>query len=1139
VDTRLTFGILGPLEVKRGATLVRVGGPRQRALLALLLCHANRVVSRDQLIDELLGDQPAESAERMLRVHVSRLRKALAEGADGAEPRLRAQPPGYVLRVADGELDLHAFDGLAAAGRQALTNGDPARAAALLREAESLWRGRPLADLESERFTRSEVQRLGALRLGVVEDRIEAELAAGRHGSLCSELERLVAEHPLHERLRGQLMVALYRSGRQADALGCYRATRSLLVEELAVEPGPHLKMLHRAILDHDPALDLALPQARPESGHYSPAAGSEPPHDSTAHDSTARSPRRWTRRAALAVSVAAVLAGVAAFIPLSRHATAAKTLNANLLALVSPESGAVQATVPLHAPPTDVAAGAGSLWATEAGAGLVVRIDPTRHAVAATIPVGTSPSRITVGGGQAWVLDPADRTVSRIDPRTDVVAQTISLPSRPSDLLLSTGSLWVTSQDAGTVTRIDPGSGRIVSVTRTPGDPAGLAAADGAVWVATDRSGTVTRIDTGTGAATRSIRVGDAPAAAAGGAAGLWVLDSLDATVAHVDPRRGAVTETVPLGGAPAAMVQSSDGVWIADSQHGTLLRVAPRRGVVTRFQLGGHLTAIAASGSGLWAAVGAAGASHRGGTLTSMTSYAVIDTIDPAAGTSNNVAPAQFFGLINDGLVTLDHAAGPDGSRLVPDLALALPAPADHGLAYTFQLRPGIRYSTGALVRPSDVTHSFQRLFTLGGSGVSYYSAIVGAAACEKAPGTCDLSRGVAASDRAGTVTFHLSRPDPDFLYKLTLAYADVLPAATPARQARAPLPATGPYRISRYLPGRELLLVRNRRFREWNAAAQPAGYPDRIRVRLDLSPAQGAAAVARGEADFMPNLGRNPASTGYFSQHRSQVRVNPVMITGFVFLNVRTPPFTDVRVRRAVNLALDRGLVVSRYGGPVAAQPTCQILPPGLAGYRRYCPYTRSPTAAGTWDAPDLAQARRLVAASGTAGMPVRVWDLIAPPGTVNETRIVVATLRQLGYRASLRLLPESTYFAYTLDSRNRAQVIEGGWGADYASANTFIGKLACSYFVPGNGPATTDGSEFCDPALDRQITRAAALQATDPRAAATRWAQLDRQLTDQAVFLPTVTPNEVDLLSRRVGNYEYNPVWGVLVDQLRVG
>ena len=241
MGTRLTFGILGPLEVKHGATPVRVGGPRQRALLALLLCHANRVVSRDQLIDELLSDQPAGSAERMLRVHVSRLRKALSEAEDAGEPRLRARPPGYVLHVSPGELDLDRFDDLTAAGRQALAGGDPASAAALLREAESLWRGRPLADLESESFTRSEVQRLEALRLGLVEDRIEADLAVGRHTALCSELERLAAEHPLHERLRGQLMLALYRSGRQADALDSYRAARSLLVEELAVEPGPQL----------------------------------------------------------------------------------------------------------------------------------------------------------------------------------------------------------------------------------------------------------------------------------------------------------------------------------------------------------------------------------------------------------------------------------------------------------------------------------------------------------------------------------------------------------------------------------------------------------------------------------------------------------------------------------------------------------------------------------------------------------------------------------------------------------------------------------------------------------------------------------------------------------------------------------
>jgi YVTN family beta-propeller protein len=1131
------FAILGPLEVKRGTTLVRIGGPRQRALLALLLCHANRVVSRDHLIDELLSDQPAGPAERILRVQVSRLRKALADGDAEADPRLLARPPGYVLRVTDGELDLHAFDYLAAAGRQALADGDPNRAAALLREAESLWRGRPLADLESESFARLEVQRLEALRLVVVEDRIEAELATGRHTALCSELGHLIAEHPLQERLRGQLMLALYRSGRQADALESYHAVRALLVHELAVEPGPQLRQLQLAILAQDPALDLPRPVARPGTAPLpkvpaGPAASGQGPLEAAAH---AGRRRRHTRWAGLALAAAVALA---LLVPLPHHATATTPVNANLLALISPTDGTVRATVPLRGPPADVAAAPGSLWVAETGAHQVVRIDPKRRAVTATIPVGTAPSRIIVGGDQVWVLDPADRTVSRIDPQADTVAQTIALDGQPSDLLLTAGSLWVADQGDGTVLRIDPATGRTQGITRTGGDPASLAAADGAVWVATDRSGTLMRIDARTGTLTSTTRVGDAPAVTGAGPAGLWVLDPLDATVSRVDPRDGAVTATVPLGGAPTAMVQSGGGVWLADRRNGMLLRLAPRHELITRFRLGGQVRALAAAGGDLWAAIDAAGPGHRGGTLTSMTSYAKIDTIDPAAGNSNNLVPSQFFGLINDGLVTLDHAAGLDGTRLVPDLALALPPPSGDGRTYTFHLRPGIRYSTGTLVRPSDVTRSFERLFQLGSSAVSYYRAISGTAACLRAPRTCDLSGGIAADDRVGTVTFHLDQPDPDFLYKLTLAYADVLPAATPGRQAQTPLPATGPYLISRYLPGRELLLVRNPRFQEWNAAAQPAGYADRIRIRLDLGSAQGAAAVARGEVDFMPNLGQNPGSTGYFSQHRDQLRINPVMITGFMFLNVRTPPFNDARVRQAVNLALDRGLVVNHYGGPVAARPTCQIIPPALAGYRRYCPYTLDPAAGGAWHGPDLARARKLVAASGTAGMQVIVWDTVASPGAVNETLDAVATLRQLGYRASLRRLPESTYFAYTLDSRNHAQVIDGGWSADYPSADTFIGKLACSYFAPGNGPATSDGSEFCDPAVDRQITQAAALQATDPQAAAARWAQLDRQLTDRAVFLPTVTPNEVDLVSRRAGNFQYNPVWGALIDQLWV-
>jgi peptide/nickel transport system substrate-binding protein len=341
-----------------------------------------------------------------------------------------------------------------------------------------------------------------------------------------------------------------------------------------------------------------------------------------------------------------------------------------------------------------------------------------------------------------------------------------------------------------------------------------------------------------------------------------------------------------------------------------------------------------------------------------------------------------------------------------------------------------------------------------------------------------------------------------------------------------------------ISRYLPGRELLLVRNPRFREWSAAAQPAGYPDQILIRLDLSAAQGAAAVASGQGDFTPNLGRIPADAAYFLHHRSQLQVNPFMATAFIFLNVNAAPFNNPRVRQALNLALDRRKVVADYGGPLAAQPTCQVLPPELSGYLRYCPYTRAPGADGSWHAPDLVRARQLIAASGTVGMQITVWNTPAPPTAVSETREAVAALRQLGYRVSLRLLPDSTYFAYTNDSRNRAQVIDGGWSTDYPSADDFIGKLTCGNYVPRDGLATTDASEFCDPVLDRQVARAAALQPTDPPAAAALWARLDRQLTDLAIWLPTVTPSEADLISRRAGDYQYNPVWGALLDQMWV-
>ncbi|MBA3428766.1 MAG: winged helix-turn-helix domain-containing protein [Actinobacteria bacterium] len=264
MTTRLEFRILGPLAVRTDGAAVPIGGPKQRALLALLLLSPNRVVARDRLVGELFAAQSVNSADHALRNQVSRLRKVLGLASAG-EPRLTARAPGYLLRVEPGELDLERFEQLAAQGREALESGDPAAAADALRAAEALWCGRPLADLEFEPFARLEVERLEELRLAALEERIDAELALGRHLPLVPELEALSAEHPYRERFSAQLMLALYRCGRQVEGLGVYRRTRTLLDDELGLAPGTELQQLERAILVHDPALAAAADgRARP-----------------------------------------------------------------------------------------------------------------------------------------------------------------------------------------------------------------------------------------------------------------------------------------------------------------------------------------------------------------------------------------------------------------------------------------------------------------------------------------------------------------------------------------------------------------------------------------------------------------------------------------------------------------------------------------------------------------------------------------------------------------------------------------------------------------------------------------------------------------------------------------------------------
>src|SRR5829696_7758970 len=246
----IEFRILGPLEAEDEGRLVPLGGSKQRAVLAILLLHRGEAVSVDRLVDELWGEQPPDTATKTVQVYVSRLRKELGQDV------VITRGGGYVLDIEPGQLDAERFERLTLEGRYALERGEARGASELLRQALDLWRGPPLGDLAYERFAQSHIARLEELRLVALEHRIEADLALGNHAALIPELETLVREHPARERLRAHLIIALYRSGRQTDALASYRDARRALVEELGLEPSRELQELERAILAQDPAID-------------------------------------------------------------------------------------------------------------------------------------------------------------------------------------------------------------------------------------------------------------------------------------------------------------------------------------------------------------------------------------------------------------------------------------------------------------------------------------------------------------------------------------------------------------------------------------------------------------------------------------------------------------------------------------------------------------------------------------------------------------------------------------------------------------------------------------------------------------------------------------------------------------------
>ena len=958
--------------------------------------------------------------------------------------------------------------------------------------------------------------------------------AAAEHGNRLDVAEDAIRKRislaPYDEPAYRRLMELQAGNGDRSGAVRTYHRLTELLEADLGLAPDPVTTRTLAGITAPDP----------PDAGPDGATGGRPGPAPAPLIDRLRGLDHRRTRLSALVttLTVVAALAGGSA-IQGRDPPGASAAVPANTVSELD-GSGSVVASVQVGTNPIAVAADRDAVWVVNAGDDTVSKVNPATHAVTQTLDVGHDPRALVRTGDDLWVSNFADATVSRINVEAGRKVDTIEVGSDPDAIAAGPAGLWVANSGDNTIQRIDTATG-------TPGDPFdvgdgpdGLAVDDTSVWVANGREGSVMRIDARNGdQMTTPIRVGSGPRGIVRLGDDVWVADELSQSVTRITAATGH-THSIDVGDGPAAIAALEGSVWVADRYSGDLLRIDSDTEEQDRIAVHAPVHGLATAEGRLWVVSGALpSTSHHGGTLrvaaTALPGHFSNIDIDPARAYDPwSVQPVR---VVYDGLLA-DHYASADPQVLVPDLATSVPEPTDDGRTYTFNLRPGIRYSTGVRVKASDFVRGVHRALLATSGRPDFYAGIVGGRACIDHPASCDLSQGVVADDATGRVTFHLVGPDPQFLYKLTLLVVPT-PPGTPLGRPASHLPGTGPYRIASYTHDQRVTLARNRFFRQWSAAAQPAGFVDGITWLKVAGAHEAADAVQQGRADLAAlNAGEeeDPASVGSLIDGLrvsapSRVHGSIPQATHFVVLNSSVPPFDNLLARQAFNYAIDRNQVVKLLGGPSRAVPTCQLMPPGMPSYQSYCPYTTG-RPGGAYQGPDVARARNLVRASGTRGMKVTILDVVGDPYPPLDGYFA-HVLRTLGYQATVRRLPNTPRNqAVFYTPRSRIQVESGWWGADFPLASNFYEIVSCA----GDGATPV---RHCDRDLDRRASGATTMMQTDPAAALRTWTDIDREVTDQAPLVPIANDLDTWITSERVGNFQAaTGVIGPLLSQLWV-
>ena len=906
----MEFRLLGHVEARRDDRPIALGGAKPRALLALLLLHANEVVSRDRLIDALWSERPPGTAEHSLDVQVSRLRKALAP-----DELLFRRSGGYVLEVEPEQIDARRFERLLEEGRRTNAEGRPGEAVDTLDQALGLWHGNALTDVEYEDFSRAESDRLEELRLAATEERIDARLALGEHDALIPELESLVARHQPRERLRAQQMLALYRAGRQAEALRAYSDLRTRLAEELGIEPGQTLKELEQAILRQDPALGRSRPTIVAER-------------------------RRRLAAGAAALALAGLAVAVAVLATQGGAESAQALADADSNVLLSADTGNVVARADVRES-VGVAFGAGSLWSVSSE-GQLTRIDPETGEIVATIGLGImKPGGLTFGAGSVWVTDYYAPRVLRVDPAVNEVVDRNPLRRDglgrvfTGDVAVGAGSVWVGhggDNPGAFVERLDVETG--APQDRFPilgGDADHLAFADGVLWVGSTPSGELRRIDGRAGTVRKVADLDGEICCVAAGGGSVWVATRPDNLVWKLSTL-GTPVRSVKLPAAIKGIAYENGAVWAAVGEKGTVVRIDATTYVPTSFEIGHHVHDVAAQDGLVAAAVQESDAD-----VTADLSGAIVwigrkeeslfdsgATTEPAFTLPTWDAPRQQFHYATCArLLTYPDAEGEVSRKLVPEVAEDLPTVSADGRTYTFRIREGFRFSppSGEELTAESFKHAAEREMSPRMDPFADRLApgldnIVGAEAYHE--GTAPHVSGIVARD--DELVIRLREPAPEFPWLAALSCA--VPTDTPVVPygLEGPVASAGPYYLAAHTHS-VAVLKPNPHY----GGTRPQNL-DAIVYRMGIAPADAAAQIEGGTLDYYLESQRptltpdTPAARAAGDRYRMTPGGSPS--TQYLALNWRRPLFADIRMRRAVQFALDRTQVplpATRIGSP----------------------------------------------------------------------------------------------------------------------------------------------------------------------------------------------------------------------------